>query len=125
MAQTVYTERDEFLGKKFGEGRGDSFKMRARGDEIDVGLNGVASGGKNSFAAESLISGKASGFDQTQPFFNAAWFCAVAVVVQDAFAPGEAEAGIFAASEDGGVLDGNAALVVVAIERPGLQAVRG
>src|SRR6266851_2744531 len=59
--------------------------MRACGDEIDIGLHGVARRG------------------------------------EDAFAAGQAEGVIFAARENCGVLDGNAALVVVAIERPGLQ----
>ena len=42
-------------------------------------------------------------------------------MVEDALAPGEAEGGIFAAREDRGVFDGNAALVVVAIQGPGLK----
>src|SRR5258705_12831021 len=46
---------------------------------------------------------------------------AVAVMIEDAFAPSEAEQGVFAAREDGRVLDGDAALVVVTIESPRLK----
>lgn len=125
MTETINTQSDESLGKKFGEGGGDGFEVRARGDEINVGLNGVSRGGKNSFAAESLIAGKAGGFDEAQPLFDSARFNAVAIVIEDAFAPGEAKGGIVAACENGGVLDGDAALVVIAIEGPGLQLAAG
>ena len=46
---------------------------------------------------------------------------AVAIVIDDAFAPGAAEIGIFGARQDGGVFDRDAALIVVAIEGPGLK----
>ena len=61
------------------------------------------------------------GLRELNPFFDAAGARAVAIVIDDALAPGAAEGRIVAAREDDGVLDGNDALVVVAIERPGLQ----
>ncbi len=42
-------------------------------------------------------------------------------MINDALAPGAAEIGVFATGENGGVFDGDAALIVVAIEGPGLQ----
>jgi len=95
--------------------------MRACGDEIDVGLNGETRGGKNAVAAKSVIAREASGFDEAQPLLDAAGLGAVAIVIQDAFAPGETKREIFAAREDGRVFDGDAALIVVTIEGPGLQ----
>ena len=74
---------------------------------------------------DGLLAGKAGGFDEVQPFFDAAGFGAVAVVIEDALAPGEAEGGIFGAREDCGVFNGDAALVVVAVERPGLELAAG
>src|SRR5580692_10046028 len=95
--------------------------MRARGDEIDVSMNRVARCGENSFALERLIARKAGGFDQPQPLFDAAWLQAITVMIENAFAPGQPEGGIFAARENGGILNRNAALVVVAIQGPGLE----
>src|SRR5579859_7587543 len=46
---------------------------------------------------------------------------AIAVVVEDAFAPGDAKGGVLAARENRRVFDGDVRLVVVAIEGPGLQ----
>ena len=74
---------------------------------------------------DGLFAREAGGFDEAEPLFDAAGFGAVAVVIDDAFAPGEAEGGIFGAREDGGVFDGDAALVVVAIEGPGLELAAG
>ena len=68
-----------------------------------------------------MLAREAGGFDQLEPLLDAAGLGAVAIVIEDAFAPGEAEGWIFAASEDGRVLDGNVFLVVVAIEGPGLE----
>ena len=121
LAQAIDAQRDQFFRKQFGERRGDGFGVRFRGDEIDVGLDGVARGGEDAVAIESLFAREASGFDEPQPLFDAAGFRAVAIVIDDAFAPGQAEGGIFAAREDGGVFDGDAALVVVAIQSPGLE----
>ena len=42
-------------------------------------------------------------------------------MIEDAFPPGETKAGFFAAREDGRVFDGDAALVVITIERPRLK----
>ena len=67
----------------------------------------------------------AGSFDKLQPFFNTARLGAVAVMIEDALAPGDTKRRIFAAREDGRVLNRNTALIVVAIERPGLQLAAG
>src|ERR1700721_1487887 len=46
---------------------------------------------------------------------------AVAIVVEDALPPGHAKRGILAARQNRRVLDGNVRLIIVAVERPGLQ----
>src|SRR6266850_670400 len=95
--------------------------MRTGGNKIYVGLHGVTRGGKNAVTPKRLFAGQAGGFDEPQPFLDSPGFCAVAVVIEDAFAPSEAEGGIFAARENRCVFDGNAALIVIAIERPRLE----
>src|SRR5271156_3748199 len=94
---------------------------------MDVGIYRVTRGGQNAFALQRLLAFQAGGFYQAQPFFYAAGFCwvAIAIVIDDAFAPGAAEIGVFAAGQDGGIFDGDAALIVVAIERPGLKLAAG
>src|SRR6266403_2961875 len=121
FAKAVHAKRDEFFREEFRQRGSYRFEVRTCGDKVHVGLNGVSRGGKNAIARECLFTGQTGGFDEAQPFFNAAGSCAVAVVIEDAFAPCETEGGIFAAREDDGVFDGDAALIVVAIERPRLE----
>ncbi len=64
---------------------------------------------------------KAGGFHETQPLFDAAGLGVIAIVIEDAFAPGDAEPGVFAARENCGVFDGYSALIVVTIECPSLK----
>src|SRR2546430_8048673 len=95
--------------------------MRARRNEVNISLHGKARGGKDAVAAQSVIARKPRGFDQLQPLFDAAWLRARAVVVEDAFAPRQAERRVLAPRKNGCVLDRNAALVEIAVERPGLE----
>src|SRR5271168_3623945 len=90
---------------------------------MDVGVHGVTRRGQNAFALLRLLAFQACGFYQAQPFFYAAGLrgVAIAIVIDNSFAPGAAEIGVFAAGEDGGILNRDAALIVVAIERPGLD----
>ena len=62
---------------------------------------------------------------QLNPFFDSAGARSVAIVVDDALAPRAPKRRIFAAREDDGILDGNNALVVIAVERPGLKLAVG
>src|SRR5882762_1223302 len=121
LAHAVHPEGDEFAREEFGQGRSDGFEMRASGYEIDVGLYCEARRWKNAIAAERVFTREAGSFHETQPLLNAAGLGAVAVMIEDALAPGETEQGVFAAREDGRVLDGDAALVVVTIESPRLE----
>src|SRR5258706_13514381 len=120
-AEAVHAQDDQFSREKLCQRRRYGFEMRAGGDEIDVGLYGVACCWEDAFAIQGLLARKARRFHQTQPFFDAAGFFAVAVVIEDAFAPCQAECGIFAAREDRGVFYGDWALGVVAVEGPSLQ----
>src|ERR1700756_3641988 len=95
--------------------------MRVGGYEINVGLDGETSCGKNAVAAERVFAGQAGGFDKAQPLFNAARPGTVAIMIEDAFAPGQAKVRIFAAGQYGRVFDGYSALIIVAIQRPRLE----
>src|SRR5213082_3198164 len=80
--------------------------MRTSGYEVNVGLHGETRRGKNAVAAERVLAGQAGGFDKSQPLFNAAWLGTVAIMIEDALAPGEAKVRIFAAGQNGRVFDG-------------------
>src|SRR5260221_8593484 len=54
LAQAVHAQRNEFVRKKFSERGGDRFKMRMRGNELNVGVDGETSGGQDSFAPYRL-----------------------------------------------------------------------
>jgi len=99
--------------------------MRAHGNEIHVGLHGVTRCRQDSGVTKREIAREAGGFDQAQPLFDAAGIGSIAVVIEDALAPGEAEGRVFASREDGCIFDGDTALIVVAIKRPGLQLAAG
>src|SRR5579859_1645233 len=95
--------------------------MRAAFNELDVRVHGVARGGQNSFAANGLNARQAGCFHEMKPLFDSALLVVIAVVIDQAFAPRDAKDGIVAARKQCGILDRNAALIVVAIERPRLQ----
>src|ERR1700757_231880 len=95
--------------------------MRCARNEQDVGLYGVTRGRKNPFTIDRLFPMEAGALHQFQPFFDSAAMFTVAVVIEDAFAPGDAKDGVFAARQDYGVFDGYVRLVVVAIQSPCLQ----
>jgi hypothetical protein len=95
--------------------------VRSSGYEINVCLNGESSGRKNAIAAEGVFARKAGGFHETQPLLDAAGLGAITIVIEDALAPGETKRWVVATRENCGVFDGDAALIVVTIEGPGLQ----
>src|SRR5258708_5548125 len=51
LAHAVHPQGNEFVRKKFGQGRSDGFEMRARGYEIDVSPHGETCRGKDAVAA--------------------------------------------------------------------------
>src|SRR5260370_25638415 len=121
LAHAMHAKSDEFVGEEFGQGRSDGFKVGASRYEGDVGLDRETRRGKNAIAAECMFARQAGGFHETQPLFDAAGLGAIAIVIEDALTPGEAESGVFTARENRVVFDGYAALLVVTIECPGLK----
>src|SRR5436309_3114863 len=99
--------------------------MRSARNEQYISLHCIARAGQYAFALDGLLAMQTRAFDELQPLFDSAGMFAVAVVVKDAFAPGDAKNGILAAGENYGVFDGNVRLVVIAIQSPGLQLPAG
>ena len=88
---------------------------------MNVGVNGKARRGKDSVAAHGLNTGKASGFHEPKPLFNAARSATVAIMIDQPFAPDEAKALVVRSSEKNCVFPRNMALIVVAVQGPSLQ----
>src|SRR6266852_2333314 len=118
FAEAIHAQDDQFFREEFGQGRSDGFEVRSSGYEINVCLDGETRGRKNAVAVERMFAREAGSFDQMQPLFDAARFRTVAIVIEDALAPGETKRRVFAARENCGIFDGYSALIVVAIEGP-------
>ena len=89
---------------------------------IDVGVAGEADAGQDGPAARHLLAVEADPVGQTQPEVEPRLAPRlVAVVVADAADPHAAEGRIFRLGQDDGVLDGDARLVVVAVQHPLLE----
>src|ERR1700731_4896939 len=95
--------------------------MRRSRDKQHVGLYCVPRCWQNPVALDGLLSGEPRPFHELQPFLDTARLFAVAIVIDDALAPGDAKRGVFAAGQNRRVLDGNMRLVIVAIQSPSLQ----
>src|SRR5262249_42191325 len=89
--------------------------------EVNVGLDAETRRGKDAFANDSLHAREAGSFDKLEPFFDAARDFSGAILIENPFAPSDAERVVLAASEDRCVLNGNMALIVVAIQSPSLE----
>ena len=88
---------------------------------MNVGINGKARRGKDSVAAHGLNTGKASGFHEPKPLFNAARSATVAIMIDQPFAPDEAKGLVVRTSEKNSIFSRNMALIVVAVQSPSLQ----
>ena len=91
------------------------------GDQRQIRIHRVADGGKHAAFGNHQIARDAGGFGQLDPLFDAAGRARLAIVIDDAFAPGAAELRRIAASQDQSVFDGDGLLIVVAVEGPSLE----
>src|SRR5260370_7782908 len=112
LAEAIHAQNDQFFGEEFGEGRSDGLEVRASGYEVNVGLYGETRGGKDAVVAEGVLTWEPGGLDEPQPFVNAPGLGATTIVIEDALAPSQTKAGIFAAREDGRIFDRYATLIV-------------
>src|SRR5271157_4551891 len=88
---------------------------------MHISLNGKSRCWKNARAAPRLLRLQSGSFYQLQPFLDSTRLTAIAIVIQNALAPGQTKREILAACQYRGVLDGNMFLVVIPIQGPSLQ----
>src|SRR4029077_8176985 len=89
-------------------------------NDVQIFIDGEPGRRKNALSGANLFRIKSGGFGKFQPAFDAALAGGVAVVIDHALTPGAAKHRIGAAGENDRILDWNDALVVVAIQGPGL-----
>src|SRR6202030_4478377 len=90
-----------------------------------IGVDREAHSGQQLLHALHLHTRTAPRLGEPQPRLDAAGILAVAVVIENALYPVAAHAAIVAVGENGGVLDGNADLVIEAIRHPAANLRRG
>ena len=103
--------------------RSDGFKQAAAAHDVQILVDGEARCGKDSGSRAHLIGAQSGGFGEFQPALDSAFVVrgCVSIVIDDALAPGAAKQRIGSARQDDRVLDRDDALVVVAVQSPGLQ----
>ena len=92
---------------------------------MDIGVDRELGRRKHALLRHHVGALQAEALAEVQPFLDAAltfpWALAGAVVVDHPLGPDPAQLGIDHARHEGGILNRDAALVVVAVERPGLD----
>jgi hypothetical protein len=120
-AQSIHSQGNQIAREKLGQRRGYGFEQRPVFHQIDISIDGVAHPGKHFFTTHNLLTWQTQSLGQTDPAFDSALGVIVAVVIENSFAPSPAKFRVITAREDDGVLDGDAALIVVAVEDPRLE----
>src|SRR4030088_1004190 len=92
-----------------------------RAHKIYIGLHCVSCRRQYPVAVQCLLAWQSGGLHQPEALFNAAGIVSVPVVVDNTLAPCQAERRILTVRQDGRIFHRYMALVVVAVECPGLQ----
>src|SRR5215471_309800 len=73
LAEFFHTEGDKAPGEKFGERRSNGFDVGAGGNELYVGVYGVAGSREDAVAVNGAHAGQTCGFYELEPLFNSTW----------------------------------------------------
>ncbi len=109
--------------EQLGQRRGDGLEQRRLADEPHIGIDREPRGRQHPLAGGDVVRVQAHRLGQPVPAVDAALAALRAVVVLDAAAPGHAQAPVLAARDQRRVLQGNPALVVIAVDHPGAHLV--
>src|SRR5580658_580846 len=121
LAQLFHPQRDQVARKKFGQRRSDALDKWPHAHEVEIFIADKARGRQNLSRAHHPFSLKSRSFRQLDPAQDSTLAPLVAVVIHNAFAPDAAERRIGRARKNDRVLDRNDRLIVIPIQRPGLQ----
>src|SRR6185369_10531625 len=112
---------DDRRGEELGEGGGDRLQQGALGHESDIGIHGEAGAGEETLARGDIVAVEAQGIGQDEPTLDAAFPGLVAVMIDDALAPDAPQLRIVHPGHERGILHRDTALVIEAVQRPGLD----
>src|SRR5258705_1356140 len=107
--------------EQFRQRRGDGFERGLVADEMHIGFDRKARRGKNALGGFHIGAVEPKPFGQFQPALDAAFGAEVTVMILDPMPPFEPDAAIAEARDHHGVLDRYRALVIIAVQRPGLH----
>ena len=107
--------------EQLGERGRDGLQKRPLAHEVHVGVDCETGRGQHSVFGEDALPIEPQPLAQVQPLRDAPLSLASAVVVHDALRPLPAQIRVDDPRHQGRVLDGDSTLVVVAVERPGLN----
>src|ERR1700730_5795573 len=89
--------------------------------KIYIGLHREPCGWQDDIAVQRLLTRQSGGLHQSQPLFDAAGIVSVPVMIDNALTPCLTERWILAACQNSSIFQRYMALVVVAVQCPGLQ----
>src|SRR5580704_2149764 len=112
---------DDLRREQFGERRCDGFEQRFFAHEMHVGLDGEFRRRQQAAQRHHVIAVEPEPVGEFQPARDAAFAVALAVVIDEPVAPFAPRRLILAAGDQACVLDRDHCLIIVAVERPGLD----
>src|SRR5262245_11929054 len=101
------------------------FEQRLVAHEVHVGLDREPRGGQQPRKRDDIVAVESDPVRQLEPARDAAVALAFAVMVDEAAAPFPPQRRIVAARDQAGIFDRDHRLVIVAVERPGLNLALG
>ena len=116
-----HTLADDIGRKEFGQRGGDRLEQRPRRAKVNIGFHRIAGDRQDRAGADDEVAIEPQALGELDPAVDAAVGFVFAVVIDDALAPNAAQRRILDARQDGGVLDRDRRLVIIAVERPGLE----
>ena len=116
---------DDIRREELGQRRGDRLQKRALANEMHIGVDGKARSRQNTASGHDIVAIEPDAVGQGDPFLDPTAFALGAVMVDDALAPFTPQLDRAKAGENEAVLHRDHRLVVIAIERPGLNLLAG
>ena len=107
--------------EQFRQRGGDGLERGLVADEMHIGVDRKARRRQDAFGGFHIGAVEPEPFGQLQPALDAAFGAEIAVMVLDPVPPFEPDAAVAEARDHHGVLDRNRALVIIAVQRPGLH----
>src|ERR1035441_5527398 len=124
LTQFLHAQRDQILRKQFGQRRSDTVQKWPRPHQVEIFISDKARSGQNFMPSHHPLPIEPGRFRQLDPPEDSAIALVIsllAVVIHNAFSPDPAECRIGGARKNERVLHRNNRLVVITVQRPGLQ----